>query len=173
MPAYPSGVGPRDFEDFFRHTHPKILRYTKRFLDPDAAMDAAAQTMHTIWVKDVDAPRTEIEHRQLQSLAYRVADGHVRNAHRSASRLARLVEAVAGVAGRRGVAPDVADLVVEGPTAWLDLLSLTDREVLSLVADGYRVSEISLILECSPAAVSMRLQRARRNLQTILEASTT
>lgn len=136
-------------------------------------MDAASQTMHTIWVKDVDAPRTEIEHRQLQSLAYRVADGHVRNAQRSASRLARLVEAVAGVAGRRTVAADVADLVVEGPAEWLDRLSRTDREVLSLVADGYRVSEISLILECSPAAVSMRLQRARRNLQTILEASTT
>ena len=149
------------------------MRYAKRFLGPDAAMDAASQTMHTIWTKNVDAPRTEIEHRQLQSLAYRVADGHIRNTQRGAKRFARLLEAVASVGGRFAVVADVADLVVEdGPAEWLGQLSLTDREVLSLIADGYAVSEMSCILECSPAAVSMRLQRARRNLRTILEAST-
>jgi RNA polymerase sigma factor (sigma-70 family) len=166
-------VEARDFEEFFRGTHPKIVRYAKRFLGPDAAMDAASQTMHTIWTKNVDAPQTEVEHRQLQSLAYRVADGHIRNAQRSAKRFSRLLEAVASVGGRFAVVADVADLVVEdGPAEWLEQLSLTDREVLSLIADGYAVSEMSNILECSPAAVSMRLQRARRNLRTVLEAST-
>lgn len=158
------------FEHFFREMHPRLIRYAKRRLDAESASDVASMTMQTIWTKGVDAPSDEVSHRQLQSLAYRIVEGHIRNTLRAQQRLSRVVSAVTDMT-RTSPAhlTDIADLVVppEG-SEWLAHLSFTDREVLALVADGYAVSEISLILDCSAAAVSMRLQRARRNLKLIL-----
>ena len=165
VPAVDAG----GFEEFFHVMHPKLVRYAKRRLDPDTALDVASQAMHTIWTKEISNPESEAESRQLQSLAYRIVEGHIRNALRSHRRFARVLDAVAETRRHPDVVSDVADVVVDGgPAAWLDKLSLTDREVLSLLGDGYTVSEIAVILDCTPAAVSMRLQRARKNLKLVL-----
>jgi RNA polymerase sigma-70 factor (ECF subfamily) len=163
-------VDAKAFEKFFRDMHPKLVRYAKRRLNADLALDVSSQAMQTIWAKKISAPRDEIEQRQLQSLAYRIVEGHIRNAQRADRRYLRVIDAVADV---RRVEPayvgDIADLVIEVESStWIDKLSLTDREVLSLLADGYAVSEIAVILECTPAAVSMRLQRARKNLKIVM-----
>ena len=159
-----------DFEKFFRETHPRLVRYAKRRLDPESALDVASQAMQTIWAKNLLAATNDVESRQLQSLAYRIVEGHIRNALRSRSRLGRVVLAVAEARRQEPThVSDIADLVVAGEsTEWLEKLAITDREVLSLVADGYAVAEIAVILECTPAAVTMRLQRAKRNLKLIL-----
>ncbi|MET0449562.1 MAG: sigma-70 family RNA polymerase sigma factor, partial [Aeromicrobium sp.] len=148
--------------------------YARRRLDDDTALDVSSQAMQTIWSKDLAAPRTEIESRQLQSLAYRIVEGHIRNALRSRGRFGRIVLAVAETQRLEpNQISDIADLVVEGDAVeWLEKLSVTDREVLALVMDGYAVSEIALILDCTPAAVSMRLQRAKRNLRLLLGRGT-
>ena len=126
--------------------------------------------MQTLWDKNIAEPRDDIEHRQLQSLAYRVVEGHIRNTLRSAYRRVRLADSLRA---ERRIKPqherDIADLVCDdGQADWIEKLSLTDREVLSLIADGFTVAEIALILDCTPAAVSMRLQRAKKNLRLIL-----
>lgn len=159
-----------EFEAFFRDMHPRLVRYAKRRLDADTALDVASQAMQTIWAKNVATPVDATERRQLQSLAYRIVEGHIRNALRARGRFGRVVDAVAET---RRLEPthisDIADLVVDGHAIeWLEKLSVTDREVLALVADGYSVAEIALILDCTPAAVSMRLQRAKRNLKLLL-----
>lgn len=158
------------FEEFFRAMHPQLVRYAKRRLDSESALDAAALTMKTIWTKDLEAPADEIANRRLQSLAYRILEGHIRNTLRSQDRLSRLTSAVADTRRTEPVhVADIADLIVQpDDVEWMSRLSLTDREVLALIADGYVVAEIAVILDCSPAAVSMRLQRAKRNLKAIL-----
>jgi DNA-directed RNA polymerase specialized sigma24 family protein len=64
--------------------------------------------------------------------------------------------------------PDIADEVSDGAwPGWAEPLSPTDREVLDLLIDGYRVAEIADLLDCTPAAASMRLQRAKRNARRL------
>lgn len=173
MPPVPDSlrdVDAKTFEEFFRQMHPKLVRYARRRLDADLALDVSAQAMQTIWVKNLAAPNGDVELRQLQSLAYRIVEGHIRNAQRTDRRHLRVIDAIAE---ERRAEPthvdDIADLLIEGESAaWLEKLSLTDREVLALLADGYAVSEIAVILECTPGAVTMRLQRARKNLKIVL-----
>lgn len=150
--------------------HPRLVRYAKRRVDADAAMDVAAQTLQTIWSKDMDAPSDDDTDRQLQSLAYRIAEEHLRSLHRVQDRSSLVTSPATETAyADRSELDDIADLVVAPEGAqWLTQLSFTDREVLALVADGYTVSEIAVILDCSAATVSMRLQRAKRNLKLIL-----
>jgi RNA polymerase sigma-70 factor (ECF subfamily) len=154
------------FEAFHRLMYPKILRYARRRLDAGAADDVASQTMQALWDKDLDDPADEIEERKLRSLAYRVAEGLIRNAVRAGVRRSRLIGRLASAAP--GHEPDVADVVVNGTPSWVSELPLTDREVLALLVDGYPVAEIAVILDCSPAAVTMRLQRAKKNLRALM-----
>jgi RNA polymerase sigma factor (sigma-70 family) len=158
------------FEHFFREMHPRLVRYAKRRLEAESALDVASMSLQTIWSKNLDPPSDDVAERQLQSLAYRIAEGHIRNTLRAQERLRRVVSVVTDTV-RTGPAhvTDIADVVVQPDgSEWLAELSLTDREVLALIADGYAVSEVAVILDCSAAAVSMRLQRARRNLKLIL-----
>lgn len=157
------------FEAFHRLMYPKIVRYARRRLDVDAADEVASQTLQAIWDKDVDDPDDEIEERRLRSLAYRVAEGLIRNAVRAGARRSRLIGRLASAADQDPRhEPDIADLVVNGSPSWVSGLPLTDREVLALLVDGYPVAEIAVILDCSPAAVTMRLQRAKKNLRALI-----
>lgn len=157
------------FEAFHRLMYPKIVQYARRRLDVDVAYEVASQTLQAIWDKDVDDPEGEIEERGLRSLAYRIAEGLINNAVRAGVRRTRLIGRLVSDAdqGSRH-APDVADLVVNGSPSWVSSLPLTDREVLALLVDGYPVAEIAVILDCSPAAVTMRLQRAKKNLRALI-----
>lgn len=150
--------------------HPRLVRYAKRRVDAESAMDVAAMTLQTIWSKDMAAPIDDDADRQLQSFAYRIAEEHLRSLQPVPDPSKRATSPMTDTAR---VDPaeidDIANLVVTPDAApWLTQLSFTDREVLALVADGYTVSEIAVILDCRAAAVSMRLQRAKRNLKLIL-----
>lgn len=156
------------FEAFHRVMYPKIVQYARRRLDHDVADEVASQTLQTIWDKDLDDPDGEIEERSLRSLAYRIAEGLINNAVRAGVRRTRLIGRLVSDADQEAHAPDVADLVVNGTPPWVSSLPLTDREVLALLVDGYPVAEIAVILDCSPAAVTMRLQRAKKNLRALI-----
>ena len=160
------------FEAFHRLMYPKIVRYASRRLDASGADDVASQTMQALWDKDLDDPADEIEERKLRSLAYRVAEGLIRNAARAGARRNRLINRLAST-GQPEHEPDIADLVVNGSPSWVAELPLTDREVLALLVDGYPVAEIAEILDCSAAAVSMRLQRAKKNLRALMRKGVT
>ncbi|GAA1723889.1 hypothetical protein GCM10009710_00810 [Aeromicrobium alkaliterrae] len=158
------------FEAFFHLMFPRLSRYAQRRVDPMAAEDLAAAALETIWNKDVDTPADDVAHRKLQSLAYRVLEGHLRNGVRGAARRSRVVEAVADEVLARPHDPDVAEVVTtDSWPEWAESLSYSDRDVLELVVDGYRVSEIAIILDCSPGAVTMRLRRAKRNARLLFD----
>lgn len=165
-----------EFEQFFELMRPRLLRAARRTLDPDTANDVAIAALHTIWAKNLPAPADEGEMLRLQSLAFRVLEGEVRNAQRARFRRARLIDAIADHhATAPGVEPDVADRVGEGHDdtvrTLLDGLPAAEREVVALVVDGFTVSEIAAMLGRRPGAVSMRLNRARHRLRRALERS--
>lgn len=161
-----------EFKQFFGLMHAKLLRYAMRKLDVDTANEAAIDTLRTIWDKELAAPTTDDEARQLQSLTYKIMDGIISNSLRAGRRRARLVDALItqqqtlgepepGTAGHYAVDGDVPALLAE--------LSAADQQILSLLIDGYSVTEIATILDCTPGAASMRLARARNRLRAKLE----
>lgn len=160
-----------DFTAFFRDVQPGLLRYVTRMSSADMAQDVCADTMATMWGKQLPVPTTEIEWRQTRSLAYRVAEGHLRNRTRGDRRRQALAQRLRTVTTPDSVVePDIADGVFEDGEArrTLDRLRATDREVIALVVDGFSLAEIAAILDCSVAAVKMRALRARKNLRTLM-----
>lgn len=157
-----------EFEEFFRSMHPKLVRYAQRRVVPDRAEDLAAATLQVIWEKDPPAPADDEESRKLQSLAYRVLEGLLHNAGRADAAYRNALLRAERLHDPTRHVGDVADHVVsDGWPEWAERLSLTDREVLGLLVDGYTVGEIAVILDCSPAAVTMRLRRAKERVRRL------
>jgi RNA polymerase sigma factor (sigma-70 family) len=165
------GLEIEEFERFFTTMRPRLVRAAMRTLDAETADEAAVSTLHTIWTKNVAAPRDASERLQLQALSFRILDGHVRNAQRGRSRRARLLDTLVDHHGvSRTVEPDVAESVEHDDAELavrelLDELSPKEREVVTLVIDGFTVGEIAVVLGKRPGAISMRLNRARRHLE--------
>ena len=156
-----------EFEAFFRAEFPRLVRYAQRRVPPAQAEDMAVAAMQTMWTKNLPSPEKETDRRGLRALAYRVLDGHLRNAVRADAAYQKAVRSAALQQGTQ-LMPDIAeDHVAQVWPEWARSLSPTDLEVLGFVVDGYRVSEIAVILECTPAAVTMRLQRAYTKLRQL------
>lgn len=155
---------------------PRLMRTAMRYLDADTANDVAIAALHTMWMKDLRSPRDQSEMLRLQALAYRVVEGHVRNARRSAGRQARLFQAVAhDQSTRPSDSTNVSDWVDQTDAndqvrILVESLPRHEREVVVLVIDGFSVSEIAEILDRTTGAISMRLTRARKRLRMVLEA---
>lgn len=164
-----------EFEQFFELMRPRMMRRAMRGLDIDGANEAAIAALHTIWSKNLPAPRSHSEELQLQALAYRILDGHVRNTQRARARRARLLDTVVDQQSTaRTTEPDAADWLERQSSdqAIHELLATlpdSEREVVTLVIDGFRVNEIAEILGRRPGAISMRLNRARKHLRQALE----
>lgn len=154
-----------DFEEFFRLMYPRLTRFAQRRFSAHDAEELAAKTLVTIWDKDLPAPQDAGSSRSLQSLAFAVLQGHMLNAGR-AENAYRSALAAAAAQARSDRAPN-AQSARAGWPEWASPLSMTDRDVLELVVDGFKVAEISVILDCTPAAISMRLQRAKRNARRL------
>jgi RNA polymerase sigma factor (sigma-70 family) len=151
-----------EYEEFFRRAYPMLTRYAQRRFAPDLAEELAATTLLKVWTKNLATPRDDGQWRALHAFAYRILDGYMKNAARSeAARSGALERAWRDL--DVGIVPDVSDDVLSASwPEWVEPLPLTDRDLLELVVDGYKVAEIALILGCTSAAVSMRLQRARK-----------
>lgn len=164
-------MDPSEFTAFFREIHPGLLRYVTRLSDAEIAQDVCAETMATLWKKVLPVPADEIAERQLRSLAYRVAEGHLRNRRRGDRRRQALaIRLMSTTTKEAAMEQDFADSVFEdGPAMQrFGKLRHTDREVIALIVDGFSVAEIAAILECSASAVKMRALRARKNLKALL-----
>ncbi|MCW2784026.1 MAG: sigma-70 family polymerase sigma factor [Marmoricola sp.] len=162
------------FEEFFHQMRPRLMRFNQRWVDVDAANEIAVEALRSIWDKDLPAPGNAREQRQLESLAYRICEGLLRNAQRGHRRRLRLAHAVQAD-------HDVRPTVVESPEERneqsarvrdaLAKLPEKEREVISLLICGYTIAEIAEILETTPGAVSMRLRRARTSLRRLVEGA--
>ncbi len=163
-----------EFEEFFRAVYPRLTRYARRSVDPSTAEELAAAALQTLWEKNLPAPKDEVEHRKLRSLAYRIVEGKIRNERRAAGKRAQDQQYVrrnriawAASDGRAYEDGGLHGESEDGLPAWVESLPRTDRAVLALVVDGFKGAEIAEILDCSRAAVTMRLQRAKKRARVL------
>lgn len=152
-------TGRERLEAVFREHYEAVLAYARRRAPTSVADDAAAETFAIAWRKADKIPREPLP--WLLGIARRVLATQRRASERRerlSIRLARNLDAAA---------PD--DQLGEALGAALNALPDRDRELLLLVAwEGLTPKEAAAVVGVSPAAVYVRLHRARRRLRTAL-----
>jgi RNA polymerase sigma factor (sigma-70 family) len=157
-----------EFERFFGVMRPRLLAFNRRWTDVDTANELAVQALAAIWDKDLPAPADVESQARLESLAFRICEGLIRNHQRGVDRRHRLVAAIQQERLVGPASPQSPDAVLESLdliSSLLDTLSRGEREVVELVIRGYKVSEIATLLQTRPGTISMRLKRARESLR--------
>jgi RNA polymerase sigma factor (sigma-70 family) len=137
-----------------------VLRYARRRVDPADVDDVVTETFTVAWRRQTDAPEFALP--WLLAIARRVAANHLLARDRRAALLSR----AADVAEREPSPQPGAGEAVAGALAQL---RDDDRELLTLIAwDGLSPAEAAEVLGCSPAALRVRLHRARQRLRAVL-----
>ncbi|MFI2210793.1 RNA polymerase sigma factor [Streptomyces sp. NPDC020141] len=160
----------RGFESVYRETSLPVLRFLRRRVPAELAEDALSEVYLTAWRR-----RGELRGEPLPFL-YGIAKLVAANALRAAGRSWRLRELMAAEAetgdGHRPAAEQSAVDRISAAEA-LDRLPERDREALVLVAwDGLGVRQAAKVAGCGTAAFSVRLHRARRRLERLLDDDT-
>ncbi len=173
-------------EALYRTYRPAIWAYAARRLRPDEADDIVSEVFATAWRSRESVPAESAD--PLPWL-YRVAANHVLHAQRGEARRGRLTERVGEteIAQRRGAPPgsgaraepnglgvdaSVIDRLDahERVRSMLAALPAADAEILRLSAwEGLESPALGEVLGCSAAAARVRLHRARRRAQRILD----
>ncbi|WP_238176655.1 RNA polymerase sigma factor [Kribbella albertanoniae] len=151
------------FEELFTCHHDDVLRYFVRRLDIRAdAADLVAETFLVAWRRLDDVPKGEILP-WLYGVARRVLSNHRRGESRRHGLADRLRDDL------RTAVPAPEPVSVEAAEVFQQL-SDTDREVLSLAAwEGLDTTQLAAALGCSRNAAMVRLHRARRRLERLLD----
>lgn len=155
-----------EFEAYFKVTYPRLVGYARKQLDFETACEVAADALQALWRKQRSAPVSEADLDELNRLAFAIVKGLIRNRIRGARRHAALLDRLASLAPRR-LAQEVSPEPM-GEAAWFADLPRRDREVLGLLASGYGVAEIAVILDCSRAAAAKRVARARKRARYLI-----
>ncbi|MFL1427968.1 MULTISPECIES: RNA polymerase sigma factor [unclassified Nocardiopsis] len=153
------------FTGFFTRHYDDVRRYALRRLGPEAADDIAAETFAIAWRRFDRLPRDE----PLPWL-YGVARNVVRVRRRELRRQGEMSTALAWDGAGE---PDPTGSVAERDSALraLERLSETDRELIMLLAwEGLEPREAARVLGCTSATVRVRLHRARRRIERLLES---
>ena len=168
----PGAVGEdeRGFEELVRAVHQPLLRFLLRRTDRDSAADVLGDTLLVLWRRRDEAPPDAG-----LPWAYGVARGCLANARRGARRRRSLqsrlvvVDPPRPVPGPEDASPDGTDL-----HAALARLTPAEADVVTLWAwEGLSPSEIAVVLDITPNAVSIRLHRAKARLRELLEEPVT
>lgn len=161
--------GDRDrFTELYRSHYLDILRYARRRVDADASRDVAAETFLIAWRRLEILPGQPLP--WLYATARRALANHLRGVARATRLDARM--RAAAVAGIPTVQPDHADRIAGEVTIAGLLLRLAprDQEALQLIAwEDLDVKDAAAVVGCSPAAMAVRLHRARRRLIQLLQ----
>jgi RNA polymerase sigma factor (sigma-70 family) len=154
----------RRFEELYTAHHDSVLGYLLRRTDShDDAADVLAETFLTTWRRVADVPPGDQARPWLYGVARRTLANHRRGENRRSALAGRLRD----------------DLAAAGPPAELDgaagaaftALPESDRELLALMAwEQLDTAEIATVLGCSRNAVRIRLHRARRRFERLLDA---
>jgi len=141
-----------------------VWRFARRRCDSTSdADDVAGETFAVAWRRRADLPPPDEIGLWLFGVARRV----LANQRRSAERQQRLRHRLAATS----TAPTTSAPADEGIgerdvlAAAFATLDPDDRELLAMRAwDGLAVTEIAMLLDCTPNAASIRLHKARRRL---------
>lgn len=147
-----------------------VQRYFIRRAAPDMAADAFSDTMLTVWRRIDDIPDDAT-----LPWCYGVARRTLANHRRGAARQLRLVERVKAVdlAGTGSISGD-PQLEIERLDPELDraleTLSESETEIVHLWAwERLEPREIAAVLDTTPNAVSVALNRSKRKLRSELD----
>lgn len=153
-----------DFETLLAANFDDVWRFVRRrTLNASDADDVTSQVFVTAWRRREDMPSGDEQRLWLFGVARLSLSNHRRAAQRQSNLRLRLID----TAPRD---PYVADPVEGRLTEAFGALLPDDREILMMRAwDGLAVTEIAGLLGCSPNAASLRLHKARRRLQLLLE----
>jgi RNA polymerase sigma-70 factor (ECF subfamily) len=151
--------GPGDrlarFRVLYDAAYPRITAYAlRRARSPEDALDVVAETMLVAWRRFDEIPEGPARLPWMFGVARRALANHYRAERRKEGLRQR------AAAERNGPAPEF-DLVHQA----LDRVPLDQREILTLSAwDDLDNHEIAAALGTTPAAIAVRLHRARRRL---------
>lgn len=173
-PTTGDGAATRDdawFEALFRQHGNRLLAYARRRC-PDDADDVVAEVFATAWRHRATVPEDALP------WLYRTAAHHVLHAHRGRTRRSALVLRSASVDEPDRSPVDLGERVagrVDAATAVARVMAVLpprDAEVLRLWAwEQLSTDEIAYVLVLSPAAVRVRLHRARRRAEALLRGA--
>ncbi len=154
------------FEALFREHHSKIRAYALR-RSPDEADDIVSEVFETAWKCRDRVPADALP------WLYRTAANHLLHQHRSASRRQGREERAKILITTTSNDPTdslAADLDAQHLiSVALSQLSNPDAEILRLWAwEQLEISEIAVVLDCSPATARVRLHRARKRCAAYL-----
>lgn len=151
------------FAEVFRGTYPDVLAFLRRRTDADVAEDLAAETFAVAWKRWDQVPR------EVRPWLFGVARNLLANDARARARRRRLELRVGNERPLTDDEISFAATSLDLRSAW-SRLSDADREALALVAwDGLTGREAAQVLGCTRAAFSVRLTRARRRLQRLID----
>lgn len=161
----------RRFEHLFAlHKAAVFAYFRRRLLNPDDALDAAAEVFTVVW-RRLDSIPVGSELPWIYGVCRRVLS----NTRRSAHRRENLVTRISSFAGRHQEDPASEALgrsELSRVLAAVEKLPFRDRELLRLVAwEQLSPSELSLVLGCTPQVARQRLYRARQRLERRLGRS--
>ncbi|MCK9894018.1 sigma-70 family RNA polymerase sigma factor [Frankia sp. AgB32] len=149
-----------EFTALYEAQYAPVLRYALREVPGHAAGDVVAETFMTAWRRLSEVPDPPLP--WLLGVARRV----VANQRRGETRLRRLQLAVGEHAVFVEGSPAETLAERDAVRAALGLLSVADRELLTLIGwDGLSVREAAQVLGIRASTASVRLHRARRRLQ--------
>lgn len=160
------------FEDLYRAHYWPLLRFAvRRTPDQERARDVVAETFTIAWRRRGTLPAG----RALPWL-YKVAGNVIANDRRRDEHVAATNRTLGGYS-LTDHQPDLAEqaewsAVLDEVLQALHTLSEADRQVLMLHAwEGLNGKDLGTALDCTAAAASVRLHRARRRLDTVLNGS--
>jgi RNA polymerase sigma-70 factor (ECF subfamily) len=155
------------FEQLFAAHYGDLMRFATRRVGADAAGDVVSSTFLVAWRRLADVP-ADRSRAWLFGTARRVIANELRGRERR-ERLGRRVAAHVDVAADDHAGPVTEQLRVR---AVLGELPPGDQELLRLTEwDGLDIDQVAAVLGCSPAAVKVRLHRARRRFANRLAAA--
>lgn len=156
------------FTLLYRTHYDSILGYASRRTDPATARDVAADTFLVAWRRLADVPR---DPQAVRLWLYGVARRTLANAERSRGRSERVATKLLATADPVGLAPDLAEGVVERARIYeaLGTLSEADQEALRLVAwEGLDLAGAAKVMGCTRSTMTVRMHRARNRMAKAL-----
>lgn len=161
------------FERLFRLYHSRIYKFSIRMLqDHVLAEEVACDTLYAVWNSASKFREQSAVSSWILGIAYRRSlksynrDARHTNNREPAEQLEALAES------SPAINPEIhVDNAMEMSNLYqaLSTLSSNHRAVIELIALGYSVSEISVIVECPENTVKTRTFHARRQLRTALQ----
>jgi RNA polymerase sigma factor (sigma-70 family) len=152
------------FEQFSR----RVYGYARRHSDPAIADDVTAETFLVAWRRFGDIPPDPLPWLLV------VARNTLANHRRTLARHERLRQELAGLERLAAPAPAVDGTVLERSAMLRALAALTEleREAVLLVAwDGLSRSAAAQVAGCSERSFAVRLHRARKRLDRLIDSS--